>query len=1259
MASYSIYHKDGSVLKDYNGKEVEVHSLEYNGTWMGECFVLITFENEAPIDFTIGDYIIYRDERFEINYDPGKIKCASKDSYGGAFKYDGVKFNSLSDELVRCDMLDLVLYDNLLHYTALPQFTFYIESIDDLLDRIQANLNELYGVSTWKIYSCDKERSVQRGGTYAEWSKAYGEGTESVKIESASIVISDQTCWDALSLVSTKFKINFIIRNRNVYVGTSGVPTNKIFKYGKGNGLYELEQKSENDQAIITRLRAYGSNKNLPLAYYATLGAIPFAIVQDYSVSDVGDDAKYQLGIKIDKTKYEGSFTNVNYNVEGDAKECFIKCTIGDMEFSASVLMLRTAGGMSDNTIMIYDKVVGEAVKKLIDEGQTRIVFTSGANAHGFNGDRLSYPQNLPNNMACDRLMLPGFPKRSLKDWWDSQSESTKQYLNPRGRVHSFSSDRYRPYVDSVNKEVIGIRPHSVFFDKEDNTEGIIEIYPTIEGMTVEGQRIDEIYKGSNVTDNGICSENVPNADVYLSPKINFDINELKQEDFSIAMTDGMCAGRTFKVAGCRKEGDGSWKLSIERPKDDTVGLYFPYNEFQIKAGDHFVLTGIILPEAYVTAASEKLLKYSLAYLDSNDYTRYVYTPKVDEIFMARQNDEAEADPTGSTRSLYKTLKEGDIMIFEDSDLNIEGKVSIDILVIKEEDGKIPTYEITLREEKEVSTIKKLQNQISSIQSGGGGGYTSSQLSGILDTVGSGKFLSKVSDDTAAGLIAFLKGLVADDVITAKQGVEFGQFMTSIVGRGAKIDALGHGELRSLTLHEWLEVPEIRFNRITVNIGLSIRSEGGGIIQDVMPDVYEDGTLAPLGSAWLKLEDGEYGAIAVGDLNMGIWHDFDGGNATENTDDKKGTITKRGFKTVYFRITDVPATDPDGQDNSDHHFFRYALRSVEDGGNNSHPCAQMHFAQRGNTDDTERQGLTLSTTKYDVRLRGVNSWYFQDSQIYKIEGELEGFSMEQIGADGNTYTKHFHGSGIVFGSAYVFGQIDEFERAGYRLEITRSGDGRVTTATPDGVTVRVFNAYGTNVTTRFTTFRLTRDSGDPTADAQWNADHLSVGTEFLLSAADLGTMAYIQPILFSVTASAEGLQDVTASFTERLVSTEELHIEFQPIEGKSYVVNASNVDTIVEARLYFGQQDITDDVLLRSSSRMKWTRDSGIPTEDAAWTATTGETANVIHIIDRINDRHDCGSRWSEKLKVLFTFECGVVFGVEDVPLSATMGIGN
>lgn len=76
-----------------------------------------------------------------------------------------------------------------------------------------------------------------------------------------------------------------------------------------------------------------------------------------------------------------------------------------------------------------------------------------------------------------------------------------------------------------------------------------------------------------------------------------------------------------------------------------------PIQRLSYQKGDHFVLTGITLPDSYVNAASLKLLKYALAYIDKNDYTRYVYQPKVDEVFMARQNDQATEDKPEPSRA--------------------------------------------------------------------------------------------------------------------------------------------------------------------------------------------------------------------------------------------------------------------------------------------------------------------------------------------------------------------------------------------------------------------------------------------------------------------------------------------------------------------------------------------------------------------------------------------------------------------------------
>lgn len=123
MSEWVVRHSDGSTLKDEQGNDIIVKSLEYSGSWMGDSFVTITFKNPAPILFKIGDYITYRNEVFEINYDPGKIKQARRNEYGEAFVYDNVKFNAKQDELARTEFLDIVLHDNNIHYTALGKAT--------------------------------------------------------------------------------------------------------------------------------------------------------------------------------------------------------------------------------------------------------------------------------------------------------------------------------------------------------------------------------------------------------------------------------------------------------------------------------------------------------------------------------------------------------------------------------------------------------------------------------------------------------------------------------------------------------------------------------------------------------------------------------------------------------------------------------------------------------------------------------------------------------------------------------------------------------------------------------------------------------------------------------------------------------------------------------------------------------------------------------------------------------------------------------
>lgn len=834
MSAWSIYHKDGSKLTDVNEEQITVHGLEYSDSWMGECFVTINFKHEVPINFQIGDYIVYRGERFELNYDPGKDKQARPDTYGEGFVYDSVKFNALQDELARAEFLDVVLNDNELHYTALPKFPFYVQTLDDLLDRIQANLDEQIGAGLWKIYSRNKERSVQRGCLASDWLSMYGEGTRDNVIESMSITVDSQTCWQALALVNEKWDINFIVRGRNIYVGTTGIQANHIFKYGLGNGLYEIIQNADSDQSVVTRLRAYGSEKNLPSHYYADLGVKYVANITEV----VG--ASTNVTLELDLDYIETYFKNPRkYIAPGETGEQSLGWVIKvTFDFKTEITGYVTKK-YNTNKCRFYSEYKGTQVDSGDEEsrenlntfiaqvkaGNTKMYITSGLNKKNIPSSMKEYAENLPNNMSINRLMLPGFPHVSLSDFYDSLTDEEKKYVNPTGKQHRFSTDPHRPYIDSINIDQIGLRSASQFFDTDDKTNGVVEIYPTIEEMVIGGVRVDEIDEGVAPDDDGRYDGDPGpnNVDIYLSKAVDFDIKDLADDDFSISMKDGMCGGRTFKVASSTKV-DGRWRLTIERIKDDALELWFPYKDYPIKKGDHFVLTGITLPDSYVNAASLKLLKYAIAFIDKNDYTRYVYQPKVDEIFMARQHDQAQADDTGVIKSLHDTLKAGDLMNFNDTDLNIEGIISIDQLTIKEEDGKIPTYDIILREDKEVGTIQKIQQQISSLQSGNGGtgaGLTTTQVKNQVATEGSKHFISKINDDIAKGTVTWEK------VQKFLQGILIGN------NNAYSIDANGNAILSSVLVNL---LKSLDFNE-SEQSGFAIKQRSDGKYQMLLTDL--------------------------------------------------------------------------------------------------------------------------------------------------------------------------------------------------------------------------------------------------------------------------------------------------------------------------------------------------------------------------------------------------------------------------------------
>lgn len=298
-------------------------------------------------------------------------------------------------------------------------------------------------------------------------------------------------------------------------------------------------------------------------------------------------------------------------------------------------------------------------------------------------------------------------------------------------------------------------------------------------------------------------------------------------------------------------------------------------------------------------------------------------------------------------------------------------------------------------------TWHNIQPSALSIGGGEGGGVVdTSVVKALIKSEGSKLFISKLYDDVSSGIITFNGGLRSNKMTYLNQGVQIGTFVTGMIGgTGAQIDKDGRGEMTSLILREFLEVPELRFNKIDVVSGELWNSIAFGTIEDV--DLVNQ-------IVTLKLEEGEYSGIHVNDICRGIFHNFDGVNNTETGTDDCGFDKVQGFTTAYFTPTEV--LDARGKQ------FRYSLKQ----GATQHPCKAMKFAVYGNFTDETRQDSAYSTRQYKRYLKKVNTWHINPSKnIASQFGLLDGLNIPGAPNDGNLTGNGAYISNIYLTDAYV------------------------------------------------------------------------------------------------------------------------------------------------------------------------------------------------------------------------------------------------
>lgn len=429
-------------------------------------------------------------------------------------------------------------------------------------------------------------------------------------------------------------------------------------------------------------------------------------------------------------------------NISMSNQNCWSALSLVNTEYKLNYFVKGrsvTIGGAEPvvNNVFEYGKGKGLYEIERISDADTGIVTKLRAYGGTRNLD-YSYPKKpewtdsiLPANYALSplRLMLPSFKTDGVTDFVLASNEAIAKY---------------------------GIREGVITYD---------DIYPSITGMkNSAGQAIDEIKSVDAIT-----SETQPTFTVQLYD-LGFDLNEsLTTDEAQLSMKSGALQGYAFTITKIVKASDGSYTLTLGRntlEEADTDNFTVPNKDWNMKAGDKFVLLNILMPQEYIRAAENRLLERAKEYLAKYSSTNYSYNIGVDEIFMARN------------ANFYNEIMEGKRLTVNDPEMGIDHEnVIIQSLSIKEGEGLIPTFEVTLNNEPSASTLERIQGQISEIETSVNNKFSSqSELSKQyrkkLDKVVWDRNLEERVDDNGKEYLFLTKPLITAYGVTMYAGAD-------------------------------------------------------------------------------------------------------------------------------------------------------------------------------------------------------------------------------------------------------------------------------------------------------------------------------------------------------------------------------------------------------------------------------------------------------------------------------------------------------
>lgn len=702
------------------------------------------------------------------------------------------------------------------------------------------------------------------------------------------------------------------------------------------------------------------------------------------------------------------SFSDTDFFLPEKANNCKFLFTFSFSLNHPEKTVVYTIGRNGENNVKL---------ECLSASANTSVTFLSGANSGRtfsavYNPDLLTgedanvirLPEGVTASMG-NQYIINNIIKGKIPDNYFSKDDKE---LTLNGVVQNrLMLPKDVPYIDAYRYSSTGERidigdsrydnPNNVEMPEEEAIEEIVILedeYPKYIGSVSsitsdekeeednDGNKTGNKYLIYTFKDNGLKNFTKDFVLNGQEPHLIFQTGKLAGLDFVISLKESGNSGTTFEIT-----------------RNDDYGRYLPDDILYPVVSDTYILYGFdtaFISEQMLPEAEQNLLKKAKEYVKKSMIDPSTYDCEMNADFICNEGNirtyEVGAKVNLINKAYFPEGRQSRIIGFE---------WPLDIPYDH------PIY--TVGETAPYSRIGEIESKLESLTykgqtysgSASGGGGTSVYVIGENDnTLPSDKnvfsakrvlqeiisySISKTKNDRALGLISFLKGIIVkegiitDDVTATEVSANILEVFDKLTANNAaiagNISSLdyaenllgwlitpeGHIDAKSLRLRDFLEVPELRYNRVSIVSGEEWNAPGGGIIESVD---------AANKTVHLKLEPGEVSQVEIDDICKGVFN-----NDT-------------GFQTAYFRITEKI-------DNSS---FKYVLRS----GYTFNPCKAMHFVAYGNFTNAERQKSCYSTQNYIRFLKGVNNWEITKDMIAMQLGDLSNLKLFGIDMSGHS-----------------------------------------------------------------------------------------------------------------------------------------------------------------------------------------------------------------------------------------------------------------